>query len=231
MYRASYEAVSVTSNGVRIAKGTGKYQVRYFYSHPDLVPHHGRRVAVFFNDYDPDTDAVVYSIQNGKLQNLICVAPRRHMPDRLGASETEMRAEATLKSQMMNVARTERASMAPYLQRSFKTSAAQAKAGEVDYQLKAARKENGKRIQSRSNLAKFQGDASELLTTKEPRNEEFSQQAPQGESVVISPNRGASRDHEIPDQVDFSRGDEGLSGKTTAGEFEDVADLDPQSLL
>ena len=155
LYRSHFSVVAANKNGVLVKTGTGKYQISYTYSHPDLVPHRGRRVAVFWNDYDPDTAAVIYTILNGKPQELICVAPRAGTPPRVGATEAQLRAESTRKSLMMNVARTERASMAEHLQRNWKTPAALAKTAEIDQQLQAVKKEQSQRVQSGNNAAKF----------------------------------------------------------------------------
>lgn len=139
MYRASYRVNQVTRNGVRISVGTGAHQSHYTYSHEALVPHRGRRVAIFWNDYDPNTDAVIYTIKNGRPQDLICVAPRVQSLSRFGAKPEEIRAESTRKSNLANVARVERASLAPYLQRSWRTATASPKAAEVGDTIAQAR--------------------------------------------------------------------------------------------
>src|SRR5581483_6160216 len=174
LYRAAYRVERVTRNGVRITVGTGKYQVAYSYKHPALENHRGRRVIIFWNDYDPDTDAVIYTIQSGRPQQLICVAPRFTNPSRFGATGEEMAAESTHKKLTMQLVRTQRASLAPHFQRNFKTVAARQKDAQVGEQLRAVRSEQGKRIQSRRNVADFQGDIGQLLDagkTLEPNDD------------------------------------------------------------
>ncbi len=163
MYRAAYRVVEITRNGVRITVGSGKYQTAYLYADPAMEVHRGRRVIVFWNDYDPDTDAVVYSLKSGKPDKLICVAPRVQDVPRFGANPEQMAGETTRKKLAMQVARVQRETLAPYLQRNFKTPASHAKTAEVGEQITAARVEQGKRIRTRKTVRDFQGGADELL--------------------------------------------------------------------
>ncbi len=117
LYRAAYRVTGVTRNGVRITVGSGKYQTAYTYSHPALENHRGRRVLVWWNDYDPDTDAVIYTVKSGRPDQLICVAPRVTSLDRFGASAEEMEREGARKKFAHNLAVTQSKSLAPYLQR------------------------------------------------------------------------------------------------------------------
>lgn len=172
MYRAAYRVVEVTRNGVRITVGSGKYMTAYNYFSEQLEVHRGRRVVVFWNDNDPDTDAVVYTIQSGKPDKMICVAPRVPDAPRFGATDEQMAAASTHKKLQMQLARTQRASLAPYFKRNFKTGAARQKAAEVNDQLRAVRSEQGKRIRSRQAVQEFQGDVADLLseTNLEPND-------------------------------------------------------------
>lgn len=125
LYRSAYSVREVTRNGVRVSIGSGKYQQSYTYGvdaatggiHPVLENHRGRRVIIFWNDNNPDTDAVIYSIRNGKPDQFLCVASRQQTIDRFGASGDEMKAEATRKKLSQQLAVSQSKSLAPFLQR------------------------------------------------------------------------------------------------------------------
>jgi hypothetical protein len=162
MYRAAYRVLAVTRNGLRIAVGTGKYQSTYTYSNPEkLENHRGRKVVVFWNDYDPDTDAVVYTLRNGQPDQFICVASRVTGPSRLGASAEELHGEATRKKLSMQHARTQKASLAPFLQRSERVIAPPA--SEVGKRIAQAKTDNTVRQRARKTLRDFVGGAEVLL--------------------------------------------------------------------
>ena len=117
LFRSAYRVSEVTRNGVRVSQGSGKFALHYTYSHPALEIERGRRVLVFWNDHDPDTDAVVYTVKNGKPDKLICVASRVAEIARFGATEQELSAEAARKKLSRQVALSQRAALAPYLPR------------------------------------------------------------------------------------------------------------------
>ena len=117
MYRSSYNVVAITRNGVRITQGTGKYQQAYSYDAPELQANKGSRVVVYWNDYDPDTAAVIYTIRNGKPHEFLCVASRVSDLPRFGATQEQMASEAARKKLAHNLAVTKSAAIAPYLQR------------------------------------------------------------------------------------------------------------------
>jgi len=206
MYRASYRVNEVTRNGVRISTGSGKYQLHYTYSAPELVAHRGRRVAIFWNDYDPDTDAVIYTIRAGKPDQLICVAPRVQSLPRFGATGDQVHAESTRKAALANVARVERASLAPFLQRSAQSSVRPSTLdSRLSADLSAARQEQGRRIRTRKTLRDFQGTAEALLdeagsslarnTTQEVTHEVNETDQHTSTSRVVSEDRGPA----VPD--------------------------------
>lgn len=123
MYRAAYRVSLVTRNGVRISVGSGKYQTHYTYGLPEVLEtHRGRRVVVFWNDNDPDTDAVIYTLKNGKQDKLICVAPRVQDVARFGATDDEMHREAARKKVSQQACVAVAKSLAPYLQRNVAAS-------------------------------------------------------------------------------------------------------------
>lgn len=195
LYRAAFRRVSVTRNGVRITVGSGRYMTAYNYFAPDLEVHRGRRVIVFWNDYDPDTDAVVYSIKSGRPDKLICVAPRVPDAPRFGANQEQMAAASTHKKLQAQLARTQRASLAPYLQRGFKTEAAQRQADVIDYQLRSAKAEQARRIRTRKTLRDFRGAADELLDTADQESPMNGLGA--GDAQLQGQGRGLASHHPI----------------------------------
>jgi len=139
MYRSAMNVVSVTRNGVRITVGSGRYQVAYTYAHPALEVHRGRRVVVFWNDCAPDSDAVVYTVRNGKPDQLICVASRVKELPRFGATDEDFKAEATRKKLQAQVAVTQSRNLAPYLQRRQVSAECGTRSAAVGEQVDAAR--------------------------------------------------------------------------------------------
>jgi hypothetical protein len=116
----------------------------------------------FWNDADPDTDAVVYTIRHGKPHELICVASRVPELPRFGTSGEAMAAEAARKKLVHNLAHTQRASLAPYLQRSARSVTPTERTGAVAEQLDQARTQQTQRVSARRNVAKFEGSLDEL---------------------------------------------------------------------
>ncbi len=184
MYRASYRVLAVTQNGVRVTVGSGKYQTHYTYSNPALEIQRGRRVVVFWNDYDPDTDAVIYTIKDGRQYKLICVASRVRELPKFGATEAQTAADATRKKLQAQVARTEARSLAPFLQRTAPLAPEAAPATEaVGEQIAAARAASEAKTATRQRVQRDVNAAARDITPEDtaaaleapaPRTEEFS---------------------------------------------------------
>ena len=119
LYRSAYSVKQVTRNGFRVTLGTGRNQLAYTYDNPEVLGKwRGHRVIGFWNQHDPDTDAVIYTVRNGRAHQFLCVAKRVTNPDRLGASEQAWSAEATRKKLHHNLAVTQSRDLSPYLVRS-----------------------------------------------------------------------------------------------------------------
>ncbi|MFN7138761.1 MAG: helix-turn-helix domain-containing protein [Limisphaerales bacterium] len=149
MYRSAYNVSEITRNGARVHLGTGKYKQVYYYANPEaLEAHRGSRVAIFWNDYNPDTDAVIYEIRNGRPHTFICTAKRVQGPPRFDATPEEMTAEAKRKALSMQVAVSVSRSLAPHLQRRQKLIQVAPQANAVGAQIAeaAAQKEQSERI-------------------------------------------------------------------------------------
>jgi hypothetical protein len=118
LYRSEYRIKEVTRNGFRITVGSGKNQLSYQYANPEALDvWRGRRCIAFWNDTNPDTDAVIYTITNGRPDQFICVAPRVAELPRLGASQEQSHAAAALKARHHNLAIAKSGNLADYLQR------------------------------------------------------------------------------------------------------------------
>jgi hypothetical protein len=116
LYRSAMSLVQVTRNGVRVTQGTGAKMLVHYYDNPELlVPRTGQKVVVYWNDHNPETDAVLLSAQ----------APRKFLGTaayvqplaRFGATEEQLTAEAARKKAAANYSRTELRSVQPELQR------------------------------------------------------------------------------------------------------------------
>jgi len=145
MYRSTFNLVQVTRNGVKINIGSGKHLISYTYHSIDLEQYRGRRVCVYWNDYNPDTDAVVYSIQNGKPHEFLCVAKRLQPIPRFDATDEQM-AENTHRTKMVHqMAVTQSKSLAIGLQRRERTIEVGTAATSIGSQIAAARAETENR--------------------------------------------------------------------------------------
>lgn len=169
MYRSCYSKVRITRNGVRVTQGSGANQMCYTYgdaggSRPEvtkaLEEHRGQTALVYWNDYDPDTDAVIYTIADGRPDQFLCVAPRVPELDRLGATETQLRAEAARKKAIASLAVSKSKNLTPYLKRKMglvvhdgqRAEAADPAGADIASRIKAARAEaEAKRAEEQRN--------------------------------------------------------------------------------
>jgi len=140
LYRSSYRVLEITRNGARIGVGSGRNMIHHTWSNPEALEQwRGRKVIVFWNDANPEADALIYSIRSGKQDKFICRAEYVNPIPKFGATEEQTAKETLRKKLSSQVARTHAASLAPYLQRSIKTLAARPLPGqEVGEQLEAA---------------------------------------------------------------------------------------------
>ena len=236
MYRASYRLVQLTRNGLRITVGSGKYQTHYTYSNPAaLEVHRGRRVIAFWNDYDPDTDAVVYTLRNGRPDQFICTASR--VPDlaRLGAGAPELHAEAARKKLSQQLARTQRASLAPYLTRTQHIIPTDGPSA-VGQKLDQAKAENATRQRTKATVKRFTGSADELLeATPRDHSVDVNEMIPTDHTAQPR-NMVPEEDVETPD-LDPAPGDDGTDfedrsrNAVTAANRIESEELDPGALL
>jgi hypothetical protein len=141
LYRSSYSIVLATANGVRVTIGSGKYIVSYTYSAPELKEVRGRRVVVYWNDGNPDTDAVVYTVRNGQPDQFICVAPRLIPLDRFESTMKEMDSEKQRKAMIHQMSVAESKSFAAHLQRREQTITVATPQTDLGQRLAAARSE------------------------------------------------------------------------------------------
>jgi hypothetical protein len=120
LYRSAYRVVTVTNAGIRITARSGKYSESYLYDNPAvLVALQRRRVAAYWNDHNPDADAVLLSIRGGRPHKFLGLAQRVKTVPRFGGTREQMTEEAHRKAAAMRYAAVESRSLAPYLQRSI----------------------------------------------------------------------------------------------------------------
>jgi len=118
LYRSAMNVSKVTSNGVRICRGSGpKMEVFYYDSPEHLVPLQGRNVIIHWNDSNPDADAIVRLPEPGGAPKFVCVAKRVQPLTRFSATPEQLDAEARRKKAALHYARTELRSIQPDLVR------------------------------------------------------------------------------------------------------------------
>jgi len=205
MYRSAYNVREVTRNGVRVTQGTGKYQTSYTYTNPALEAHRGRRVVIWWNDYDPNTDAVVYTLSRGKPDQFICVASRVDSVPRFGTTEEQFKAEATRKKLSQQLAHTQSRSLAPFLQRSSHAPDARPQTpdpnADIAERIQRARAEAASKKATQQNVRRFAGDASELLAEPQspsPRSETQFDAAGDSKSAINRLDQAASAPESEP---------------------------------
>ena len=116
LYRSAMSLVQVTRNGVRVTQGSGAKQQVYYYDAPELLTsRQGMKVAVYWNDHNPDADAAI--VLNG---TFIGMAKRVQALNRFTATDSELAAEAQRKAAGLHFARTEMRALQPELARNHK---------------------------------------------------------------------------------------------------------------
>jgi hypothetical protein len=199
LYRSAYRVVEITRNGVRIGVGSGRNMIHHTWSNPEALEQwRGRKVIVFWNDSNPEADALIYSIRSGKQDKFIGRAEYVNPIPRFGASDEQAEKELHRKKLSTQLARTHAASLAPYLQRSTNTLAPAPEQLAVGERIHAARVQAGKQITQRKNVKRFTGDAEALLghapraTQPEDFQAESDEQQP-SPRCVVSENETAAR--------------------------------------
>jgi hypothetical protein len=118
LYRSAYSIETIGRNGITITQRSGRYRESFHYDNPELLtPLQGRRVAVYWNDHNPETDAVLLSLQGGKPHTYLGVAQTVTRPGRFSGSKEELSAEARRKGAALRYAVSQSRSLAPFLQR------------------------------------------------------------------------------------------------------------------
>lgn len=177
LYRSAFRVVEVTRNGIRIGVGSGRNMIHHTWSNPEALEQwRGRKVIVFWNDSNPESDALIYSIRSSKQDKFICRAEYVNPLPRFGASEEAVAAELHRKKLSSQIARSHASSLAPYLQRSTKTLAPAPEQAAVGERIQAAKVEAGRQIQQRKNVRAFQGDAEALLSDRQQFQAESDEQ-------------------------------------------------------
>ena len=118
MYRSCLSVVAITRNGLRITQGSGKNQRIHLFDNPEVLTHwQGHKVAVYWNDYNPDADAVVLLCKPGGKRQFLCLAKAVQAVPRFSATPEQLATEKARQAAGMNVARVELRSIQPEMQR------------------------------------------------------------------------------------------------------------------
>jgi hypothetical protein len=129
LYRSAVNVSKVTSNGVRITRGSGPKMEVYYYDAPEiLVPRQGQNVIVHWNDSSPESDAC---LRDAKTRAFIGLAKYVKPLARFTATNTELAGESRRKQAALHYARTEMRAMQPDLVR--ETVPIPVGAGAVDF--------------------------------------------------------------------------------------------------
>lgn len=136
LYRSAMNVSKVTSNGVRITRGSGPKQVVYFYDNPALlVPRQGQNVIVHWTDDNPESDAC---LRDARTRAFIGMAKYVKPLDRFKATDEELTAEARRKQAALHYARTEMRAIQPDLVRETVPIPVDAGAAEIGERLAVA---------------------------------------------------------------------------------------------
>ncbi len=133
LYRSGMRYVKITRNGVRITQGTGPKKLTYYYDNPELFTRlEGEKVIVYWNDHNPDADAVILSVRP---RRFIGIAPRVPVLSKFDATPEERASERARKRAAMNYARSELRSIQPELVRNARVEpiAADAEAEKIGH--------------------------------------------------------------------------------------------------
>ncbi len=118
LYRSAYNIETVSRNGIRVTQRTGKYKETHYFDNPQLLtPLIGRRVAIYWNDHQPDTDAIVVSLRGGKPCDFMGIAKAVKRLGRFSATPEELKGESQRKAAAMRYAVSLSRDLAPHLQR------------------------------------------------------------------------------------------------------------------
>jgi len=130
LYRSSMNVEKVTRNGIRICQGSGARQMVYYYDAPEwLGKWEKQKVAVYWNEGNPDADAIVLSIFPKR--QFLGVAKRVQPISRFTATDDQLATERQRKKAAANYSRSELRSIKPYFMRRKKIVQSDAKAVEI----------------------------------------------------------------------------------------------------
>lgn len=117
MYRSDFSFCQVSRAGqILITRGTGKYKVQHLYRSAEVLqPLSGQRVGVYFNDGNPEADAVIVDRDN---KYLGCAAYVDPIP-RFGATREQMHDDYAARAEYHRLARAETIRLKPYLDRTY----------------------------------------------------------------------------------------------------------------
>lgn len=207
LYRSAVSVCQVTRNGLRITQGSGAKMQVYYYDNPALLtPRQGQKVSVYWNDHNPDADAVVLA---GTPRKFLGLAARVQKLCRFTATPEQLDAEQARKKAAMQYSRTELRSIQPDMARftpPTQTVPADASAVAIGRELATAAEKaeasataaaQGRRVVQRAVAAAADADLSELTTA--PRTT-----APADGADDLAEMRELAAAPELPTKNDFS---------------------------
>lgn len=228
MYRSSYGTSKVTENGWGVSRTVCGRTERFQYDNPKLRMI-GSTVAGFWDENNPDSSAVIFSIKNGLPHEQICVAERVSNPPAFGATPEEFKAAATCKNLKISLVLSQAKKIAPLIQRNVQIP--NAHAAEVGDQIHAARVEQGKRIRSQKTLRDFQGGAEALLDNQFADTETNRSVTLPSIDEIEESSEGPDRDGNKPLMKNQPRLDERSPIGITDGNTFSETDLSASALL
>jgi hypothetical protein len=159
LYRSAMSVVQVTRNGVRVTQGSGRNLVAHYYDATWLVPHQGQKVVAYWNDHNPQADAVIL---DAATRSFLGVAKWVQPLGRFGATPEQLESEAKRKANAAAYARTELRAIQPEMQRH-----------QMPVQVDAPTADMGERIRSAAARAEVE-EQSRRQTASEIRRTEVS---------------------------------------------------------
>lgn len=133
-YRADFEPVRVTRQGLRIVRGTGPRQQVLYYHNPALLQHrHGQTINVYFNLHRPEADAVLLAGTPTNPNRRIFIGTAKLQPEisRFHSTPEEREQAFAVKGEALRTAREELRAIDEHLVRTARIVSADAEAGRI----------------------------------------------------------------------------------------------------
>ena len=110
LYRSAMNRSKVTRTGLRVTQGSGAKQQVHYYDNPGLLtPRQGQVLSVFWNDHNPDADAIILGPDgtDAAKRVFLGVAKKVQQLGRFSGTQEQLDSELARKKAAMLYARTE----------------------------------------------------------------------------------------------------------------------------